>query len=104
MNQITNGIWLGDYTSASNKFLLKKHGITHILCVGSGLDTKFPNQFKYKKINEMDVSSANLKQHFAACHRFMNNCEAENGILLVHCYAGISRSATVVISYLMMKH
>ena len=37
-------------------------------------------------------------------HRFMKNAFLEGGRVLVHCHAGISRSATTVISYLMKEH
>ena len=33
MSFIVNGLWLGDMQGAYNKFLLKKHGVTHILTV-----------------------------------------------------------------------
>ena len=37
-------------------------------------------------------------------HRFIRNAFMEGGRVLVHCHAGISRSATTVISYLMSEH
>lgn len=45
MNQILDNLWLGDMVGASNKYLLKKNGITHILTVAMGLPPKFPTQF-----------------------------------------------------------
>jgi hypothetical protein len=33
MHKIVEGIWLGDMAGAYNKFMLKKHGISHILTV-----------------------------------------------------------------------
>ena len=41
-NKIIDGIVLGDYVSASNKYILARNQITHILTVGSGLPPKFP--------------------------------------------------------------
>lgn len=41
-NKIIDGVVLGDYVSACNKYILARHGITHILTVGSGLMPKFP--------------------------------------------------------------
>lgn len=64
MHKIIDGLWLGDYVGASNKYLLKKNGITHILTVAQGLMPKFPTQMTYKMINILDCPSANLKIHF----------------------------------------
>ena len=35
---------------------------------------------------------------------FIDSVIAENGKVLVHCYAGVSRSATTVIQYLMRTY
>lgn len=104
LNEIIEGLFLGDHVASTNKFILKRHGITHVLTVGSGLYPKFPQQLTYKWVTELDCPTANLRQHFTACHRFINNAFAQGGRVLVHCYAGISRSATIVISYLMKVH
>ena len=104
LNKIIEGIYLGDHIAASNKFILQRHGITHILQVASGMYPKFPGKFVYKTVNIDDISSANLKQHFIACHRFIDAAISSGGTVLVHCWAGVSRSATIVITYLMQKH
>ena len=104
MNEIIEGLYLGDHTASSNKYILSRNGITHILSVGSGLYPKYPQKYSYKWISELDSPTANLKQHFATMHRFIKNAFDSGGKVLVHCYAGISRSATTVISYLMREH
>jgi len=71
MNEIIEGLYLGDYVASQNKYMLQKAGITHILTVGSGLNPKFQDKFTYKLISELDIPSTNLKQHFPACHRFI---------------------------------
>ncbi len=50
------------------------------------------------------MPSANLKQHFQTCIKFIKDAIAEGGTVLVHCYAGVSRSTTIVIAYLMQEH
>ena len=104
LNEVIDGLFLGDHIAAENKYILSRNGITHILTVGSGLFPKFPQKYTYKWIRELDSPAANLKQHFEAMHRFMRNAFMEGGRVLVHCHAGISRSATTVISYLMAEH
>lgn len=64
MNKILDKLWLGDMGAAYNKFLLKKHGITHILTVASRIFPKHPSFFNYKVIDILDAPSANLKQNF----------------------------------------
>jgi dual specificity phosphatase 12 len=104
LNKISEGLFLGDHVAASNKFILQRAGVTHILQVASGMYPKFPGKYIYKTVNIDDIPSANLKQHFAACHRFIEAALAAGGVVLVHCWAGVSRSATIVISFLMQKH
>jgi hypothetical protein len=101
MHKILDNLWLGDMVGAHNKFLLKKNGITHILTVAQGIMPKFPTLFTYKLINILDCPSANLKQHFASCIKFIKEAIETGGCVLIHCFAGVSRSATITIAYLM---
>ena len=104
LNEILEGLFLGDHVAADNKYILSRSGITHILTIGAGLYPKFPQKYIYKWISEIDSPTTNLKQHFSACHKFISTASASGGCVLVHCYAGISRSATIMISYLMAQY
>ncbi|XP_056333931.1 dual specificity protein phosphatase 22-A isoform X1 [Danio aesculapii] len=55
----------------------------------------------YLCINAADASSQNLSQHFKESIRFIHECRLNGGACLVHCLAGVSRSTTVVVAYLM---
>lgn len=61
MNKIMDNLWLGDLVGASNKFALKKNGITHILTMGAGMPPKFPALFHYKVVHIYDCPSENIK-------------------------------------------
>lgn len=103
MHRINENIFLGDVTGASNKFMLKRNGITHILTVAQGIYPKFRGQFNYKLINILDSPSANLKKFWPECISFIKQAIASGGNILVHCFAGVSRSASTVIAYLMQE-
>jgi len=46
----------------------------------------------------------NLMKHFSSAIAFIREAIQSGGTVFVHCFAGISRSATTVIAYLMSEH
>jgi len=52
----------------------------------------------------LDNQSARIFTHFPKAIAFIDGAKATNSKVLVHCAAGISRSATIVIAYLMQSH
>jgi protein-tyrosine phosphatase len=81
---------------------LKQAGISHILTVASGLSPFYPKDFKYKTIAVADTSQSGLLRHFPAAVAFIKEGINRGGVL-VHCYAGVSRSSACVIAYLMQE-
>merc|ERR1711879_399851 len=62
---------------------------------------KFKN-IKFMHVKASDVTSTNLIDDFERCIDFIDEKDAE-GATIVHCQAGISRSATVCLAYLIKK-
>ncbi|CAG8508978.1 4732_t:CDS:1 [Paraglomus occultum] len=67
------------------------------------VDSKSPNFLppKYLKIRIADVPSARISEHFDVCIKFIESAQANGGRVLVHCQAGVSRSTSIVIAFLM---
>jgi protein-tyrosine phosphatase len=103
MDKIVDKLYLGDIRAAANLFLLKSHGITHVLQVLAGLNPCFPSELSYKVIPVMDVPWENLGKHFKNSNRFIKEAISRGGGVFIHCYAGISRSVTIAIAYLMQE-
>lgn len=103
MSLIKKGLLIGNYKDASDLRFLSTHRVTHILCSAAELSPVYPGRFKYKHVVADDVPYFNLSKHFDAAADFINEAIKSNGVVLVHCAAGISRSVTLATAYL-MKH
>ena len=100
MDQITDNIYLGDINAAHINNL-KKENISKVLTV---TDNRAPHYNKEDKINQRiikvsDTMGTNIIKHFGECLRFIEGDDK----ILIHCIAGQSRSATIVIAFIMWK-
>merc|ERR1712178_77451 len=98
---IPNKLYLSDYYTASNHNFLQTNNITAIISLYfQPLPDKIVSSLKnYCHIPIDDNCSENIHKYFQECINFIEN----NEIVLVHCQAGISRSPTIVMAYLMNK-
>ena len=95
---IKDFLWLGNSYAAEDIEDLKKKGIKKILSVWDCLGPNYQdNEFIHKKIKIADVYKANIIQYFGECLNFIKGDEK----VFVHCIAGSSRSASIVIAYIM---
>ena len=95
---IKGKLYLGNYDFALNKDLLKNKNISCIIVCGSELECKFPNEFQYLKINLNDYIEDSILPYIDQCMEFINDNNDKK--IFIHCNAGVSRSPSIVISYL----
>uniref|UniRef100_A0A8C5F0H0 Dual specificity protein phosphatase 15 n=1 Tax=Gopherus evgoodei TaxID=1825980 RepID=A0A8C5F0H0_9SAUR len=79
---------------------LTKNRVTHILSVHNNARPVLEDM-TYLCISVSDSSSQNLIQHFKESIRFIHECRLHGGGCLIHCLAGVSRSTTILVAYLM---
>ncbi|RWS09276.1 protein phosphatase Slingshot 2-like protein, partial [Dinothrombium tinctorium] len=100
-SEICEYLYLGTEWNASNLEELKHNGITRILNVSREIDNFYPGIFDYYNVRVYDDETAELLRHWEETYRYIQDARKEGGKVLVHCKMGISRSASVVIAYLM---
>ena len=102
--QILPHLYLGCRKVAACLSSLRTCGITNVLNVTSSI----PNNFvaaglSYKQISVEDSHDVNMLQHLPEAFQFIEEARMSGQRVLVHCHAGMSRSVTVILAYL-MKH
>ncbi|KFO83906.1 Dual specificity protein phosphatase 19, partial [Buceros rhinoceros silvestris] len=80
---------------------MKKYKVTHVLNVACGVQNAFPSDFIYKTVSILDVPETDIISYFPECFEFIEKAKIQDGVVLVHCNAGVSRAAAVVTGFLM---
>lgn len=103
---IGENLYLGGLAAAKNLEVLKKYNITHILTIDiCPLPRRVLEQkhLVIKFIQLSDQPHEDILSHFDEADLFIKEGR-EKGAVLVHCYFGVSRSATLVIAHIMKKY
>ncbi|XP_062850456.1 dual specificity protein phosphatase 19b [Trichomycterus rosablanca] len=99
---ITPFLLLSSQDAASDIETLQQFKVTHILNVAYGVENAFPEHFTYKTVPMLDLPETKLTSYFLQCFEFIDQArKQDDGVVLLHCNAGVSRSASVAIAYLM---
>jgi predicted protein tyrosine phosphatase len=98
-------IFISDYQTANDPSTWKKYNIQAIISATESSD-EYHVGFKGRKLHIKieDVPHENIAFHFDKVNQFIDESLQKGENVLVHCMAGISRSVSLVISYLMYKY
>eukprot|EP00794_Sanderia_malayensis_P005133 gene5133-5781_t len=97
-------LFIGSEQHAGNKEVLQRLGITAILNVSKNCRNNFEDEFTYKNIPVNDEFSEDISKYFTETSTFIEQTKDQNGKVLVHCRAGVSRSATICLAYLISRY
>jgi len=105
MTEILPHIFVGNILDAQNFDRLRQNGITHVINSTPDLPLFWENKCKYLRVDILDLPSQNIRKHFEITFQFIDEAlQHKTNNVLVHCSAGISRSPTLVLAYMIKKY
>ncbi|KAI9315435.1 protein-tyrosine phosphatase-like protein [Zopfochytrium polystomum] len=123
-SEVVPGIFISSVPAATDRDRLLRAGITHILNVTGPVSAadpttpRYPNPFGgasaasadsdtgfagYLHICLPDDPAVPLRPHIPTATAFISSALASGGAVLVHCEAGVSRSASFIAAFLMRE-
>lgn len=110
-------VWLGAANAGMDHDFLEKNEISVIIDVGSSnayyfkdsehpfveVSEKLGREFEYVRIDISDDPSEKISIHFKQMINFIDKSLQKNKNILIHCECGVSRSASIMIAYVMYK-
>lgn len=99
MIRVLDGLYLGNIEDARDLPRLAEAGVTHVVNCAHELPNYHEGCLQYLALGLHDPDPRMI-DCFDAAWRFIDEGRAKNGGVLVHCFAAVSRSPAVVLSYL----
>jgi protein-tyrosine phosphatase len=108
--KIDDNIYLGTSLNAANYKELKQYNINCIINVTKSIsnyyenDENDENEFHYYRISVEDIKDESIINNLEITYKYIEKQINNNNIILIHCFAGRSRSVALVLFYLIKKY
>lgn len=102
--EVINWFYLGDYMGACSELLLDVLGEKSILMNGTQMDRVHPLKHEYYTISLIDEMIKDIYVFFKNAYDINDKSVKENVPIYITCQIGISRSESLVLVFIILKH
>ncbi|ORX81556.1 hypothetical protein BCR32DRAFT_203693, partial [Anaeromyces robustus] len=95
-------LYLGSlYTSQEHHLI--NYNIKHVIRLGTDFNISYtdPSIFNFYNFDIFDLPKEPIKELFQKANEIIEQARLNHENVLVHCHAGVSRSSTIILAYLM---
>jgi len=103
---IIDNIYLGSAYNAASYYSLKEKNIKLILNITNSISKYYPDYFDYIKYELNDNNNDNISNYLISSYIDIKGYQKKypDNNILIHCFAGASRSASVVLYYIIKEN
>ena len=104
---IIDNIYIGSAHNAANFNLLEENNIKLIINMTNEITNYYPDIYIYKQFGLNDNNKDDIERYLNDTYNIIeefNKNNTENKNILIHCFMGKSRSASIIIYYIMKKY
>jgi len=100
MTRIVNHLYLAGIDEVIDEVESREHSITHILNVAEEITCDRSDEYSYLHVPITDDGQDDISLILDICADWIHNAIVNGGTIMVHCWGGVSRSACIVIAYM----
>ena len=104
VTEVLPHVFVGGEVAARDLQQLQRLGVTHVINAAAvALEDFFPSHFSYLNLFLCDSPDEPIYALFPVIINLIDEVEKGGGKIFVHCHQGVSRSCSLVISYVMWR-
>jgi protein-tyrosine phosphatase len=109
MDEIIPHLYISNWKSSNDIDLIKKNNIKAVITVETQMKPEYiiryynENNIDFLYLYIEDNINSDMSVYFDASYDFIYKHIKNNENVLVHCWAGISRSSTIILNYLLRR-
>ncbi|XP_040858863.1 dual specificity protein phosphatase 18-like [Ochotona curzoniae] len=104
ITQITRSLYIGNGVAANSRFILSSSQITMVINASVEVVNTYYDNIQYLQVPVTDTPTSHIYGYFDLVADQIHSEDMRQGRTLLHCVAGVSRSPTLCLAYLMKYH